>query len=468
MKKGQNFGARSFGDSTNYESTVTMNFRGQDKKRAEPGQLGVNPNTNFASVEDDYIQNLYQQIHFMDLELQILRDKVIEDEKKSGIGSLYDDDKSSHTHINLLRVKYAQMRKDFEKKMNDLMRQSLKVKGQEFVLDAQIKVMKEQRKKLEDLQSDFQSQHNQDFHDQRKLTDETKKATTTIESEVRIITNSKIKEAEIHHDHKMTQWFEREDDREYDERHELYVKLMKALIEKKEKELKDKVAELKALEDKIKANAKYQAILAEILKLTEEIEINIVENQFLEGSVENLKFTVHSLNTRKDNLQEEKKTAQDLNNERKVRKAADENTEKKRLKAKLEKDKSQAILDLIANFEMVKDNSMEFDQNLAGKIEYYDKLLRDMLLAEETLRLEQVELDEDTENVKVQDIDIKKLDEQIQKELAIEEDFTEKLADSKKTNKIEDERNRKLQQEYTALCAKKEFIETKYDYTTNV
>ena len=47
-------------------------------------------------MEDDYIQNLYQQIHFMDLELQILRDKVIEDEKKSGIGSLYDDDKQPH------------------------------------------------------------------------------------------------------------------------------------------------------------------------------------------------------------------------------------------------------------------------------------------------------------------------------------------------------------------------------------
>ena len=120
MKKGQNFGAKSFGDSTNYESTVTMNFRGQDKKRAEPGQLGVNPNTNFASVEDDYIQNLYQQIHFMDLELQILRDKVIEDEKKSGIGSLYDDDKQPHQHIQLLKIKYAQMRKDFERKMKEL------------------------------------------------------------------------------------------------------------------------------------------------------------------------------------------------------------------------------------------------------------------------------------------------------------------------------------------------------------
>ena len=65
----------------------------------------------------------------MDLELQILRDKVIEDEKKSGIGSLYDDDKSSHQHINLLKIKYAQMRKDYEKKMVDLTQQALKAKG---------------------------------------------------------------------------------------------------------------------------------------------------------------------------------------------------------------------------------------------------------------------------------------------------------------------------------------------------
>ena len=123
-------------------------------KRPDQGLLGTNPNTNFANVEDEYIQNLYQQIHFMDLELQILRDKVIEDEKKSGIGSLYDDDKTSHQHINLLRTKYAEMRRRFEKAMVDLGKQSLKVKGQEFVLDSQIKVMKEQRQRLKDVQTD--------------------------------------------------------------------------------------------------------------------------------------------------------------------------------------------------------------------------------------------------------------------------------------------------------------------------
>lgn len=52
----------------------------------------------------------------MELEMKILRDKVLEDENNSGIGSLFDDEKSSHTHIKLLKEKYTQMRQDYEKK----------------------------------------------------------------------------------------------------------------------------------------------------------------------------------------------------------------------------------------------------------------------------------------------------------------------------------------------------------------
>lgn len=65
----------------------------------------------------------------MALELNILREKVIEDEQKSGIGSLYDDDKTSHQHISLLKTKYSQMKRDFERATQDLAKQSLKVKG---------------------------------------------------------------------------------------------------------------------------------------------------------------------------------------------------------------------------------------------------------------------------------------------------------------------------------------------------
>jgi hypothetical protein len=79
----------------------------------------------------------------MELELKILKEKVIEDEKKSGIGSLYDDDKTSHQHIQLLKTKYAKMKRDFDRNSEILQKQNLNVIGDQFVLNSQIKIMKE-------------------------------------------------------------------------------------------------------------------------------------------------------------------------------------------------------------------------------------------------------------------------------------------------------------------------------------
>lgn len=114
-----------------------MNFRGQDKERSKA--LGENPNQ---SAEDEYIMNLQQQIHFMELELKILKEKVIEDEKKSGIGSLYDDDKTSHQHIQLLKTKYAAMKKDYDRSSEKLAKANLKVIADQKNLQAQIQIMK--------------------------------------------------------------------------------------------------------------------------------------------------------------------------------------------------------------------------------------------------------------------------------------------------------------------------------------
>jgi len=74
----------------------------------------------------------------MDLELKILKEKVVEDEGNSGIGNLFDDDKTSHQHIHLLKTKYMGMRKDFEKKVQNLKKMKLDIIGQQFILDSQI------------------------------------------------------------------------------------------------------------------------------------------------------------------------------------------------------------------------------------------------------------------------------------------------------------------------------------------
>ena len=48
------------------------------------------------------------------------------------------------------------------------------------------------------------------------------------------------------------------------------------------------------------------------------------------------------------------------------------------------------------------------------------------------------------------------------------DDLTQKIDEEKKVNRLEEERFRKLAQMNAALKAKLEFIESKYDFTTNV
>ena len=139
----------------------------------------------------------------MELELKILKEKVLEDEQKSGIGSLYDDDKTSHQHISLLKTKYAQMRRDHDKQIVDLNKQSLKVKGQEFVLDAQIKIIKEQTQTLKDTQTHFSEETGQEKYDLKKVVDDGRRAANNLESELRQLENDESRTEEIHLSHRL-------------------------------------------------------------------------------------------------------------------------------------------------------------------------------------------------------------------------------------------------------------------------
>jgi hypothetical protein len=65
----------------------------------------------------------------MELELKILKEKVVDDEKKSGIGSLFDDEKSSFQHISLLKEKYKKMRRDCDRRIEELGKMKLTVVG---------------------------------------------------------------------------------------------------------------------------------------------------------------------------------------------------------------------------------------------------------------------------------------------------------------------------------------------------
>lgn len=106
---------------------------------------GRDPNRK-EEIADTYIENLQQQIYFMELELKILKEKVIEDEKSSGIGGLFDDEKTSHEHITLLKTKYQDMRREFDRVNYELDKARLETMGDKFMLAAQWNTNKEQTK----------------------------------------------------------------------------------------------------------------------------------------------------------------------------------------------------------------------------------------------------------------------------------------------------------------------------------
>lgn len=116
-------------------------------------------------IEDEYIGNLQQQVHFMELELKILKEKVVDDEKNSGIGSLFDDEKTSHQHISLLKSKYMQMRKDFEKKQQEINKIKLDVVGEQFILDSQISTIQGQTSQLYETKDQYEDQVKKDLYE---------------------------------------------------------------------------------------------------------------------------------------------------------------------------------------------------------------------------------------------------------------------------------------------------------------
>ena len=185
----------------------------------------------------------------MELELKILREKVTEDEKKSGIGSLYDDDKTSHQHIQLLKTKYAQMRREFDRHMQELQKQALKVKGQEFVLAAQISIMKEQNQKLSAQQKEYKDETDKRSFDLDKDLKETQKARMDIEADLRRIENELGQGLKDNYDHKMFQEGDAKSEEELQLRHDLEVKLLKDLLAKKKAERDDVLVKVAKIAD---------------------------------------------------------------------------------------------------------------------------------------------------------------------------------------------------------------------------
>lgn len=119
--------------------------------------MGQNPNV----IEDEYIENLQQQIHFMELELKLLKQKQEEEEKSGGVAGLFVDEKTTGQHLTQLKEKYQKMRKELDKRVSDLAQQKNEVQGAALVLNQQLGQLTQQFRKLEEEKNEAASQGDQ-------------------------------------------------------------------------------------------------------------------------------------------------------------------------------------------------------------------------------------------------------------------------------------------------------------------
>eukprot|EP00347_Sterkiella_histriomuscorum_P012977 403366488 len=454
---GLNFGASM------HQSTVPMNFRGQDKSR-DPA-LGTNPNVN---VEDEYISNLQQQIHFMELELKILKEKVVEDEKKSGIGSLFDDEKSSFQHISLLKSKYTKMRRDYDKKIEELNKYKLNVVGEQFVLDSQINVMLHQNLKIEENQKEY------DFNTKKRLFElerefkETSKQRFDLENECRSLENELGRENDDNYNNKMTIIKDREFDDLNNHRFKMEQELNTKLIEDKDKEIALQKEAREKVKQQFEQNAELQKSMKEAIDLREQIDDANVQLELLQIQVKELEDATEMLNDKKEELIEQKKAADLKNEELKKEHAAKEEIAAKRLQAKLNRDKNADVKELIAQEETATQHNQELQVKLEEEKKKYEGLLDEKLEIDERLELTLKSLDHYKDKIKEQLDLIAQLKAQIDGQQKISDDLTAQVEEERKVNRIEEERFRKLAQMNAALKAQLQFIQTKFDYTSNV
>ena len=190
----------------------------------------------------------------------------------------------------------------------------------------------------------------------------------------------------------------------------------------------------------------YQDALAETARLREQIEAAKVQIQFLDIKVNMMSMQTEELNTKRDDLIEEKKMADNKNEELKTQLKAQEEIANKRLQNKLNREKSAEIKELLANEEMIKATNDDIANKFRAEKENYDQLLKDKMEIEEKLKRLKEDFKEDTEVVTDQDALLAELKKQIEAEQADVDELQESVDKQREIKRIENDRHRHVQQ----------------------
>ena len=296
-------------------------------------------------------------MHFMDLELKILKEKVVEDEKNTGIGSLFNDEKNSHQHISLLKEKYAKMRKDYNQQKDDMEKEKLRVLGDQFVLDSQINIMTDLNNRMEEVAESAKINNIKDLKiEEHKL----KQRRIELENFMESLGRDLGESTKDNYEFNMQLTKEEEADNVTIERFTKAKEADEVLIEQKKGEIGTLETQLAEIMAKFEQNKDYQDNRQIAEDFREKIEVSYVDLNILNAKVMELEAAREMYDRIKEDELEEKKRLEEVFGDISKDLQAKEQLNKMRVQKRMNDTRNPEIKELMLNQEIASDNITEF------------------------------------------------------------------------------------------------------------
>lgn len=415
--------------------------------------IGVNPNKN---VEDEYIHNLQQQMHFMELEIKLLKEKVIEDDEASGIGSLFNDEK------------YSEMRTEYLKKIEDIEKERIRISEEAFILDAQINILSGQNNKLSDIRDKVEDTRKAKIKELKDRLFHLLKERESLEKELIAMNRDFAVQSKNSYDYNIQLKNEEEDDAHAKYRHDRDLAQAEERYNQKLEALDKVNAALDDIQKQFEANPEYQANQETIDKAIEDAKNMYVEMNLLKRQVEEMKQAAELYKQAVEDEKNRKRRLIDINKNLKAESEAKQQTERMRMQKLMNETKDPELREYMLNSQKISDSIADLEDNLDNEKDKYDNLQNErVVLDRKTLELNE-ELDKNRGVKEGHDTDIPELKTQV-KDLEAEVAELEKQQNAGITlNKEVEGKYRRLAWSNLALKAKLHFLLSKVDYSDSV
>ena len=425
-------------------------------------------NEESSKIESDFIENLKKQIYFMEMELKLMKEREREIAKSGGFTQLFNDDKDPSTHIQQLKVKYANMRKKMEDQILALNDQKREVTGENVSLRAKLASLQKLEQEVYNKLKNLENNKNNELNEKNNNYYEKDNERTNIEADNRL-QNSKLNQTVQENEDlkynietgdkigKMTQ-----DDFDDD------IKLIEDLVEIKGQELSETREKIKVLTEKAESVPNFKEEQENNEKFKSQIEE--LKEQFLKLNTDAdcAELVNNYLIKKKNDVINERKKYIDLNIELKHEIEAKKTLNDNRIQKKVREANSEEIQEIRNKLNETNQKVTDLENKIQREITKIHNFTKEIIKVNIQLKHRQEVEDDVQKEIQKHKEELDELKKTYETCESESDTLKDKIGKEKTEYELLKNRNKILSEENAAVTSKYDFITKNYDFTTNL